>query len=210
MFRKKITLDQALALEKEGKLLIIDISKESLDSVLPNLNQVWKINYDQLRTKAPFVPADKLLSFFSATYVIEIPYIFSEEPLIQAWAYLYGLEKSGKNLLDLPSAEFIYILVNSGYPELIKIGITTRDVPGRAKEVSSTGTVYEWEPKYALPVKKGTAYRVEQEVHKIFNLDRVATNLGSSREFFKVNPIIAFDKIREIAKEYTVGDPIGY
>ena len=68
----------------------------------------------------------------------------------------------------------------------------------------------EWVPRFALPVRKGTAYRVEQSVHDFFASVRVSSDQGGSREFFMVPPLAAFDKVREIGALFTVGEPIIY
>jgi hypothetical protein len=51
---------------------------------------------------------------------------------------------------------------------------------------------------------------VEKAVHKHFSSVRVSSDRGGSREFFKVTPFEAFDKIREVGALFTVGECIIY
>jgi hypothetical protein len=88
--------------------------------------------------------------------------------------------------------------------------MTIHDVPRRVTAINATATVEEWVPKFALPLKKGTAMRVEKAVHKHFSSVRVSSDKGGSREFFKVTPFEAFDKIREVGALFTVGECIIY
>ena len=118
--------------------------------------------------------------------------------------YINILDKNKDNI------EYIYILVNPGYPSLVKIGMTIKDVPSRVTSINATATVEEWVPKFALPVEKGTAFYVEQAVHNFFASLRVDSDLGSSREFFTLDPLTAFDKVREIGAVFAVGNPITY
>jgi hypothetical protein len=85
-----------------------------------------------------------------------------------------------------------------------KIGGTIPQAP------YATATVEEWVPKFALPVRKGKAYEVEQAVHTFFAGQRVNSDHGNSREFFTLSPFTAFDKIREVGALFTVGECIIY
>jgi hypothetical protein len=88
--------------------------------------------------------------------------------------------------------------------------MTIHDVNRRVTSINATATVEEWVPKFALPLKKGTAFKVEQAVHTFFNPVRVSSDLGNSREFFLLDPFTAFDKVREIGAMFMVGNPITY
>ncbi len=68
----------------------------------------------------------------------------------------------------------------------------------------------EWVPKFALPVEAGTALRVEQQLHKYFSDLRVNSDQGNEREFFKLDPLTAFDRLREMGALFQVGNPIVY
>ena len=210
MYREKISFRKALELESLGKILIIDSSQDPLNPFHGQGKQEWKDNFVQLQTKAVHVSPDRLLSHFSAKYVIEVPEKCLDNPYTVIWAYLYGLETKEILTKESDQTEYVYVLVNAGYPDLVKIGITVHDVLRRAKSVSSTGTVFEWVPKFSLPVKKGSAFKIEQQVHKTFNEVRVSSDQGGSREFFKLDPFAAFDKIREVGALDSVGNPIIY
>ena len=88
--------------------------------------------------------------------------------------------------------------------------MTEHTVEGRVRSINKTGTVNEWTPKFALPVSKGNALRIEQLVHKYFSDKRVTSNLGNEREFFQIDPLTAFDKVREIGAIFQIGNPIIY
>ena len=103
-------------------------------------------------------------------------------------AYLHRRENG---ILDSTKddIEYIYVLTNPGYPDLVKIGMTERTVEGRVRSVNRTSTVHEWVPKFALPVSKGNAFRVEQQVHKYFSDKRISSDHGNEREFFQIHPL---------------------
>jgi len=88
--------------------------------------------------------------------------------------------------------------------------MTIHDVRRRVTSINATATVEEWVPKFALPLEKGSALRVEKVIHKYFSSVRVSSDKGGSREFFKISPLTAFDKIREVGAVFQVGDPIIY
>jgi hypothetical protein len=150
------------------------------------------------------VDISKLLTFVRAKYIIEIPLSENE------WDFVYGLENIDFQHHTKDNIEYIYVLTNPGYPDLVKIGMTERTVEGRVRSVNRTSTVHEWVPKFALPVSKGNAFRVEQLVHKCFSDKRISSDHGNEREFFQINPLTAFDKIREIGALFQVGNPIVY
>ena len=77
----------------------------------------------------------------------------------------------------------VYVLSNSGYDHLVKIGYTTRDASSRAAELSSdTGVPGDFEVEHEVAVTNPEA--VEQAVH-----DRLATQkVNRNREFFEVTP----------------------
>jgi len=64
--------------------------------------------------------------------------------------------------------------------------------------------------KFAVPISKGNAMRVEQAVHNRFSERRVSSDLGNSREFFTLDPFTAIAAIREIAATHMMGDVIIY
>ena len=150
------------------------------------------------------------MSFLNARYLIEI----TEQPNYItntfSWRYLHGIENSKIKDKSRDNIEYVYILVNNGYPDLVKIGMTVTTVSSRVTGLNASSTVDEWVAKFALPVEKGSAYKVEQAVHTFFASQRVSSDKGGSREFFTVSPLTAFDKVREIGAMFAVGDPIVY
>ena len=211
MFQEKISLTKALELEAIGEIVIIDLSPKSTTPVPHSHQESWRENYESLRRTHRTVNANKLFSFLSPEYFIEVNLGLaegSENTFI--WRYLHGIKSKTVKKLGQDNVEYVYILVNPNYPELVKIGMTIHDVERRVKGISGTGTVYEWVPKFSLPVRKGTAYKLEQSLHKVFAKFRVSSDQGSSREFFELSPLTAFDKLREVGEVFRVGDPIVY
>ena len=208
MYQDRINLQEALTLESKGKITIVDGSPEFMTPLGEN-GIKWKDNFIQLRTKARHVSPEKILSHYSAKYLIEVFEGFTDNTSC-SWRYLHGIENSNIKERSADNVEYVYVLVNPGYPSLVKIGMTIHDVRRRAKGINATATVEEWVPRFALPVRKGTAYRVEQSVHNFFASVRVSSDQGGSREFFMVPPLAAFDKVREIGSLFTVGEPIIY
>jgi len=207
MFKDKITLDQALILESKGKITIVDASPESLGP-LGDQGKTWKENFIKLQSKHRYISPEKLLNFLSAKYIIEVAEQTNEDTNTYSWRYLYGIQNS--KILDKSkdNIEYVYVLVNAGYPNLVKIGMTITTVDARVTGLNASSTVDEWVAKFALPVEKGSAYKVEQAVHAFFASSRVSSDQGGSREFFKVSPLTAFDKVREIGAMFMVGNPI--
>lgn len=201
MYRDKLTLDEALYLESIGEITILDPS----NNILPDPKfQTWKSNYSTLRSKFRHIQTDRFLTFIRAQYLIEISLSENE------WAFVYGIQNIDIQSKTKDNIEYIYILTNPGYPNLVKIGMTERTVEGRVKMLNASSTVTEWIPRFALPVSKGNAFRVEQQVHKCFSDKRVFSDLGKEREFFEIDPLVAFDKVREIGALFQVGNPIIY
>ena len=201
MHRDKLPLDEALYLESIGEITILYPSN---GAVHHPQSQMWKNNYSALRSKFRYVDTSKFLTFIRAKYLIEIPLLENE------WSFVYGLENIDFQHHTRDNIEYIYILTNPGYPDLVKIGMTERTVEGRVRGINRTSTVHEWVPKFALPVSKGNAFRVEQLVHKCFSDKRISSDHGNEREFFQIDPLTAFDKVREIGTIFQVGNPIIY
>jgi hypothetical protein len=88
----------------------------------------------------------------------------------------------------------VYILVNSSFKELIKIGRTTKTPESRALELSSTGTPGRFVVAYSVLVNN--CIDVESEMHKIFS-DKRHTN---DREFFEVSSAEAINTLINISK----------
>lgn len=210
MFKDKINLQQAKVLAKSGAITIVDTSPESLPPYTQDGKQ-WKENFTTLQAKHRHISPEKLLNYLSARYLIEAPEgVVDTYTNTYSWRYLHGIENSRIQNRGKDNIEYIYVLINPGYPGLVKIGMTIKDVPSRVTSINATATVEEWVPKFALPVEKGKAYSVEQIVHTSFASLRVSSDRGGSREFFTLDPLTAFDKVREIGAMFAVGNPITY
>ena len=209
MYKDKITLTTARELERTGHITIVDASPESLGPI-GHAGIEWKQNFKTLQEKNRQISPDKILSFYNAKYSIEIADGLDKEMGVFLWRYLSGIENSNIASKNIDNIEYVYVLVNAGYPNLVKIGMTTKEVESRVTGINATGTVDEWVAKFAVPISKGNAMRVEQAVHNRFSERRVSSDLGNSREFFTVDPFTAIGAIREIAATHMVGDVIIY
>lgn len=205
MFRDKIHLNQAIDLEDQGQIRIVSTIK---DGTFHPKAQEWYNNYITLREKARHVKSEKIFDHFPAIYSIELSLPIDDES--HEWIYLYGIENTEIKSRIKDNIEYIYILVNPGHPDIVKIGMTERTVEKRVKAINATSTVEEWIPKFGLAVSKGSAFNIEQQMHKYFAHHRIDSDHGNSREFFKLSPLTAFDKLREIGSLHQVGDPIVY
>ena len=210
MYKDKISLSEARVLESIGEITIVDASPESATPFGENGKQ-WKEAFISLQSKHRHISPDKLVNFLSAKYLIEVSEgIVDTDSSTYSWRYFHGIENRQIKEKSKDNIEYVYILVNPGYPSLVKIGMTIKEVHSRVTSINATATVEEWVPKFALPVEKGTAFYVEQAVHTFFAPVRVSSDLGSSREFFTLDPLTAFDKIREVGAVFAIGNPISY
>lgn len=210
MYRDKISLPEAMSLELTGVITIIDSSPKSI-LPYPKIGKKWKQAFTTLQSKYRHISPEKLLTFLSAKYLIEVNEgIIDKDTNTYSWRYFHGIENSKIKEKSVDNIEYVYILVNPGYPNLVKIGMTIHNVSRRVTSINATATVEEWVPKFALPVQKGKAFEVEQVVHNFFGSVRVSSDRGGSREFFTLSPFTAFDKVREVGALFQVGEPVIY
>lgn len=94
----------------------------------------------------------------------------------------------------------VYILVNSSFPNLIKIGRTAKSPHVRAQELSGTGTPGKFVVAYSVLVND--CIDVESDMHSFF----LAQRHTNDREFFGVEAAIAIDKLIEIAKDRRINE----
>jgi hypothetical protein len=88
----------------------------------------------------------------------------------------------------------VYVLTNPEYPDLVKVGHTTRSAAERAEELSSdTAVPRSFEVAYEVAVDD--AEGVEQTVHARLASERV----NPDREFFEVSVDRAVETIRRVA-----------
>jgi len=210
MYKDKISMAEAMSLELIGEITIVDSSPESV-LAYPKVGKKWKEAFITLQSKYRHVSPEKLLTFLSAKYLIEVSEgIVDKDTSTYSWRYFHGIENSKIKEKSIDDIEYVYVLVNPAYPSLVKIGMTIHDVNRRVTSINATATVEEWVPKFALPLKKGSALKVEKAVHKHFSSVRVSSDRGGSREFFTLSPLTAFDRIREVGALFTVGEPVIY
>lgn len=95
---------------------------------------------------------------------------------------------------------YVYILVNSSFPDLVKIGRTTKTPEGRAAELSATGTPGRFVVAYSALVDN--CVEVEAEMHAFFSRQRHTND----REFFKISSSNAIDILIGIAKDKKINE----
>jgi hypothetical protein len=206
MYQTKLNYSQALEKEALGEITIIDLSPKSVLTT----NQRWRDNLQVLQERYPNMSIAKAIDFLQAKYIIEKKERVSGESNTYSWSYFHGVENRVKGNIPVEGIEYVYLLTNPGYPDLVKVGMTIHSVEGRVVSINATSTVHEWVPKFALPVSKGTALKVEQSVHRALEHCRVTSDQGSIREFFRIDPIEALDKIREVGERFKTGKVIMY
>lgn len=90
----------------------------------------------------------------------------------------------------------IYVLNNPAFPNLIKIGMTSReDIKSRMAELYSTGVPLPFECIYAAKVKN--IEEVEKALHVAFGPNRI----NPKREFFEIDSMQAIAIIKLMAIE---------
>ena len=123
MLTDTITFEKALELESKGKLLIFDTG-DDLD--YHERAKEWQDNFLQLRTKARHVSSQNIAQHFNARYLIEKTNKVNDYTF--EWKYLRGIENTSSDKTVEDSIEYVYALINKGYPDLVKIGMT-RNTP---------------------------------------------------------------------------------
>ncbi len=95
-------------------------------------------------------------------------------------------------------SEYIYVLVNRSIPNMVKIGMTTRSVDERAREINkATGVPTPWIPVYSFPCYASGI--LEKRVH-----ERLAPyRITEDGEMFGVTSNTAQQVIEELGKDFT-------
>ena len=111
-----------------------------------------------------------------------------------------GIHRYLQNYLNPRSDDsregFIYILSTREQPHLLKIGVTTRSVEQRVKEINSaTGIVIPFGVRAVWPVRNPE--QTEKEIHEMLSPYRVRAD----REFFQIPYQQACKKILDLIKE---------
>jgi len=89
----------------------------------------------------------------------------------------------------------VYVLTNPAYPDLVKVGATTRGAQRRAEELSArTGVPEEFQVEHEVEVSAPKA--VEKTVHRAL----AGRRINPDREFFRISPSEAREAIQRAAE----------
>ena len=129
-----------------------------------------------------------------------VAFTLTPDPASPGWEFVHyyqdsPLDQSG----NLVPTEYVYVLVNKSMPDMVKIGMTVREVEERAKEISgATGVPTPWVPVYSF--KCFNSYKLEQEIHEHLGAVRVTGN----REMFYMHSRDAIDTVKKLGDKYTI------
>lgn len=206
MYQEILTLEEALLLEEQGKIIIYN--PNTVQSIFSNVEE-WKNNWDTLRKTFRNISIQKLPSFANFEYLIEYKFIEEGDPVKVNWVYMYGQDINTKVKLNESTSKgkYVYILTNEAYPGICKIGKAVTP-SRRVKQINGAGTVSEWKLVYALPVSDD--YKVESQVHEKLSFLRRSSHQGSSREFFEIGVEEAIKVIEQVGEMFITSKPIYY
>jgi hypothetical protein len=206
MYQDIISFEEALFLEKEGKIIIYN--PNTVESIF-STQKSWYNNWITLRKKYRNIPRQRLINFANFEYLIEYKFIEGNDSNIINWVYMYGQDNGTKEKLDQfhIKGQYVYILTNIAYPGICKIGKAINPQK-RVKQINNAGVVSEWDLRYALPVSDD--YKVEKLIHDELEFVRMNSFQNSSREFFKIEFINAVSVIENLASEFKTGNSIFY
>lgn len=86
------------------------------------------------------------------------------------------------NINAEPSSEYLYILSRREEKDLLKIGMTTRNIQKRVSEINSaTGVLFPFSARRVYKVKDSK--KVEKEIHTLLSKYRIRPD----REFFRID-----------------------
>ena len=209
MLEETITLEEAISLETEGKIIIYN--PETVTSPISNMfeNWGWNYNWKGLRKQFRKISVQKLPQFVDFEYRIEHKFRQDGEQNTWVWVYMYAKSVVNKARLDNEHSKgkYVYILTNIAYPGICKIGKAVTPSK-RVKQINGAGTVSEWVLKYALPVTDD--YKVEGMVHRNLEHLRMDSHQGSRREFFIISFETAVLEIELAAGPFYVDKPTYY
>jgi hypothetical protein len=129
-----------------------------------------------------------------------VAFTLTPDPANPGWEFINyyqdsPIDQSG----NLVPTEYVYVLVNKSMPDMVKIGMTVRDVEERAKEISgATGVPTPWVPIYSF--KCFNSYKLEQEIHEHLDAVRVTDN----REMFYMHSSDAVATVKKLGDKYTL------
>lgn len=97
---------------------------------------------------------------------------------------------------------FVYVLFNAAFPEMVKIGSTTRTPEDRARELSEgTGMPLPYVVVFRRPV--GDALAAEAELHERLKAYRIRND----REHFRLAVEMAIEAADEVARHHPSREP---
>lgn len=129
-----------------------------------------------------------------------VAFTLTPDPDNVGWEFIHYYQDSPVDQSgNLVPTEYVYVLVNKSMPDMVKIGMTVRDVDERAKEISgATGVPTPWVPVYSF--KCFNSYKLEQEIHEHLDAVRVAGN----REMFYMHSRDAITTVKKLGDKYTL------
>ena len=129
-----------------------------------------------------------------------VAFTLTPDPASPGWEFVHYYQNSPFDQSgNLVPTEYVYVLVNKSMPDMVKIGMTIREVEERAKEISgATGVPTPWVPVYSF--KCFNSYKLEQEIHEHLGAVRVAGN----REMFYMHSRDAIDTVKKLGDKYTI------
>jgi len=209
MRRSHISLFELALLESQGFVTVYCMLNPSTVPNVPAKIPQYYDNFQKLLHKYPRIPSESIIDYIECEYVSEIEVRSEDSSGSITWILLYVKDKLKLQDLDQSrlSGKFVYVLTNSAYPKLCKIG-KAKDPESRINGINSAGTVSEWVLRYALPVTDD--YKVENLVHRHFEEFRRNSAQGHSREFFEVDFETAVQAVEYFGKDFYAGDPIIY
>lgn len=129
-----------------------------------------------------------------------VAFTLTPDPVNPGWEFIHYYQESPIDQSGgLVPTEYVYVLVNKSMPDMVKIGMTVRDVNERAKEISgATGVPTPWVPVFSF--KCFNSYKLEQELHEHLDAVRVAGN----REMFYMHSRDAISTVKKLGDKYTL------
>ena len=111
----------------------------------------------------------------------------------------------GEAILDptgsVRKPQWVYVLVNKSLPGVCKIGMTTKSVDERVREINSaTGVITPWFSVYKH--KCVNARSIEKTVHE--KLENFGKRVNRKREGFECTTELAIATIKEVAEDYEI------
>jgi hypothetical protein len=122
-------------------------------------------------------------------------------PASDGWEDVQYFTKRSKRAIPTlgEGKEIIYVMSNSTYPGLLKIGYTGKEIEIRRKDLSRhTGvpTPFKVEFVYKLQAR---GEELEREIHSYLKEYRTS----NQREFFEIGTKQAIEAVKNIGKNYT-------